>query len=105
MRFTHSLIISMAVIFICHMGTFVRAQSWFAKKTSTELKSTKNSTKTNLILQKDPVTGAQLEYTFFTMQKKYMDAREENFLIGEITLKDLPTQHLFEDYDPEDDRK
>lgn len=39
------------------------------------------------------------------MQQSYDDGTKKNFLVGRITLKDLQTEYLFDDYDEKDPAK
>jgi len=52
------------------------------------------------------VTGAQLDYGYFTMEQTNKDNNTKDYyLVGEITLRDLPTQLLYENYDKDDEAK
>lgn len=57
---------------------------------------TRKSEMTTLTLQKDDVTEATLDYSFQTELLEYDDGTSENFLIGKVSLKNLPTDLLYE---------
>ena len=92
----------MAVIL---QGLAVRSET-LTEKLLDYLSNTKNSTSTLLMLQKDDVTGAQLDYGYFTMEQTNKENNTKDYyLVGEITLRDLPTQLLYENYDKDDEAK
>lgn len=52
------------------------------------------------MLQKDDITGTELYYGYYTMEKRNEENNtKDNYLMAEVTLKNLPTQTLYDEFD------